>query len=119
LQLTAEQKFRAEERELQKNLEEAEKKLAELQKKKAEGVSEATVDKAVEATAEKFTQEILATRKELRRVQLALREDIESLETWLLFINIGLIPILVGVVAMGLGAARHRRRRRGLQAPEG
>lgn len=119
LQLTAEQKFRAEERELQKNLEEAEKKLAELQKKKAEGASEATVDKAVEATAEKFTQEILATRKELRRVQLALREDIESLETWLRFINIGLIPILVGVVAMGLGAARHRRRRRGLQAPEG
>jgi ABC-type uncharacterized transport system involved in gliding motility auxiliary subunit len=119
LQLTAEQKFRAEERELQKNLEEAEKKLAELQKKKAEGVSEATVDKAVEATAEKFTQKILATRKELRRVQLALREDIESLETWLRFINIGLIPILVGVVAMGLGAARHRRRRRGLQAPEG
>ena len=119
LQLTAEQKFRTEERELQKNLEEAEKKLAELQKKKAEGASEATVDKAVEATAEKFTQEILATRKELRRVQLALREDIESLETWLRFINIGLIPILVGVVAMGLGAARHRRRRRGLQAPEG
>jgi len=119
LQLAAEQKFRAEERELQKKLEDAETKLAELQKKKAEGASEATVDKAVEATAEKFTQEILATRKELRRVQLALREDIESLETWLRFINIGLIPILVGVVAVGLGAARHRRRRRGLQAPEG
>lgn len=119
LQLTAEQKFRAEERELQKKLEDAETKLAELQKKKAEGASEATVDKAVEATAEKFTQEILATRKELRRVQLALREDIESLETWLRFINIGLIPILVGVVAVGLGTARHRRRRRGLQAPEG
>ncbi len=119
LQLAAEQKFRAEERELQKKLEDAESKLAELQKKKAEGASEATVDKAVEATAEKFTQEILATRKELRRVQLALREDIESLETWLRFINIGLIPILVGVVAVGLGTARHRRRRRGLQAPEG
>ena len=119
LQLAAEQKFRAEERELQKKLEDAEKKLAELQKKKAEGASEATVDKAVEATAEKFTQEILATRKELRRVQLALREDIESLETWLRFINIGLIPILVGVVAVGLGTARHRRRRRGMQAPEG
>lgn len=119
LQLAAEQKFRAEERALQKTLEDAEKKLAELQKKKAEGVSEATVDKAVEATAEKFTQEILATRKELRRVQLALSEDIEALETWLRFINIGLIPILVGVVAVGLGTARHRRRRRGLQAPEG
>jgi gliding motility-associatede transport system auxiliary component len=119
LQLTAEKKFRAEERGLQKKLEDAEKKLAELQKKKAEGASEATVDKAVEATAAKFTQEILATRKQLRRVQLALREDIESLETWLRFINTGLIPILVGVAAMGLGAARHRRRRRGLQAPEG
>ncbi len=119
LQLAAEQKFRAEERELQKKLEDAETKLAELEQKKAEGASEATVDKAVEATAEKFTQEILATRKELRRVQLALREDIESLESWLRFINIGLIPILVGVVAIGLGATRHRRRQRGLQAPEG
>ena len=112
LRLAADKQFRAEERELQKKLEEAEKKLAELEERKKQGGSEAAVDKAVEATADKFTQELLETRKELRRVQLALREDIESLESWLRFINIALIPILVGVAAMILSAMRYRRRRR-------
>jgi len=119
LRLAAEQRFRAEERQLQKRLEDAEKKLDDIRKKKKEGVPDAGLDKAVQATAEQFTQEILATRKELRRVQLALREDIETLQGWLLFFNIALVPILVGVLALVLGALRVRRHRLATQAQEG
>ena len=118
LRLAAEQEYRAEERRLQKKLEDAEKKLAELRKKKNEGAPDASVDKAVQATAEQFTQEILATRKELRRVQLALREGIERLESWLLFFNIALVPILVGILAIVLGALRLRRHRLATQTQE-
>jgi ABC-type uncharacterized transport system involved in gliding motility auxiliary subunit len=119
LRLAADQQYRAEEQQLRKKLEEAEKNLAELDKKKSEGASEATLDKAVETTAAKFTEEVLTTRKALRNVQLALREDIESLETWLRFINIALIPILVGVLAVVLGGARMRRRKRRTGMPTG
>jgi ABC-type uncharacterized transport system involved in gliding motility auxiliary subunit len=110
LRLAADQQYRAEEQRLRKKLEEAEKNLAEIDKKKTEGASDATVDKAVQATAAKFTEEVLSTRKALRQVQLALREDIETLETVLRFVNIALIPILVGVLAVVLGALRIRRR---------
>jgi gliding motility-associatede transport system auxiliary component len=111
LKLEADEKFRAEEQRLRKKLDDAEKKLAELDKKKAEGAGEETLDSAVKATAAKFTEEVLTTRKALRKVQLALREDIESLERSLRFINIALIPILVGVLAVVLGLVRIRRRK--------
>ncbi|MCG8546688.1 MAG: Gldg family protein [Alphaproteobacteria bacterium] len=117
LRLAANREYRAEERQLQKKLQEAEKKLAELETKKKEGGSQAAVDKAVAATAEKFTQEILSTRKALRNVQLALREDIESLESWLRFVNIALIPILVGIAAVVLGIVRMRRRKHTVESP--
>ena len=50
--------------------------------------------------------------EELRGVQHKLREDIESLDTTLRFINIGLVPVLVGVFAIGLGIVRTQRRKR-------
>lgn len=117
LKLSADQHFRAQEQRLRKKLDEAEKNLAELDKKKSEGASDATVDKAVQATAAKFTEEVLSTRKALRQVQLALREGIESLETRLRFINIALIPILVGVLAVALGIWRVRRRKKRADLP--
>jgi ABC-type uncharacterized transport system involved in gliding motility auxiliary subunit len=118
LRLAAETKFRAEERQLQKTLEDAEKKLDELRKKKKEGLPDASVAKAVQATADEFMKQILATRKELRRVQLALREDIEKLQGWLLFFNIALVPILVGIAALVIGGLRIRRHRLATQAQE-
>ncbi len=53
---------------------------------------------------------MIATRKELRGVQHSMRKDIERLETWLKFVNIGLVPLIVLVLALALGLARYRRR---------
>ncbi|MGD8810267.1 MAG: Gldg family protein [Gammaproteobacteria bacterium] len=111
LKLAADQKFRAEEQRLRKKLEDAEAKLAELEKKKAEGASETTVDEAVQKTADKFTEEMISTRKALRKVQLALREDIEDLEWQLRIVNIALIPILIAIAAVVIGIVRVRRRK--------
>jgi len=76
------------------------------------------VTKAVETTAAQITQEILITRKQLRKVQLALREDIEALESGIRFANIALIPILVGLVAILLGGLRLRRRTQAVHTAE-
>ena len=50
-------------------------------------------------------------RRDLRGVQLDLRKDIERLKTRLWFFDIALIPLLVAVLAIGLGIWRMRRRR--------
>lgn len=111
IKLAADRKYRAEEQRLRRQLEEAEKKLAELEQRKEDGASDTTVDDAVKATKAQFVEEVLSTRKSLRQVNLSLREDIESLDWWLRFLNIALIPILVGILAIVLGLVRMRRRK--------
>jgi hypothetical protein len=63
--------------------------------------------------------ELLATRRELRDVQHALRQDIESLRDRLRFANIAAVPILVGLVAVILALARRTRFRRRFDAATG
>ncbi|MBU2533633.1 MAG: ABC transporter, partial [Alphaproteobacteria bacterium] len=65
-------------------------------------------DKEKEAV-EAARAEMIKTRQELRRVKHALRADIERLEGWVKFINIALVPLLIG--AGGLAYASFRRRR--------
>ena len=59
--------------------------------------------------------DLLAIRKELRSVQLELRKDIEQLDSTLRFLNIGLVPILVGLFAIGLSVVRTQRRKVAVQ----
>ena len=63
-------------------------------------------------TIDEFRAEMVATRQQLRAVQAALRHDIEWLKAILEFCDIALVPILVAVAAMLLGALRLRRRHR-------
>ncbi len=65
------------------------------------------------ATLDSFRGEMLQTRQQLRDVQLALNQEIDRLKARLQFINIALIPILVGIIAVFVGLMRlHRRKRR-------
>lgn len=131
LQFAAAQKFKAEEQRLLKRMDETEKKIAQLQQAKAGGApgqpgAQAGAPAAPKAGAEtltedqkreieKFTDELLATRKALRNVQLALRQDIDALRNWLTFANIGLIPIAVALLAIVLSLVRAGRRKRAVQ----
>ena len=47
-------------------------------------------------TLDNFRTEMIRTRQQLRQVQLAERQDIDRLQAWLEFFDIGAIPILVG-----------------------
>jgi hypothetical protein len=52
------------------------------------------------------------TRQQLREVQLKLNQDIRRLKSRLVFADVALIPILVGIVAIILGIVRLQRRKR-------
>jgi hypothetical protein len=66
-----------------------------------------------EAELAKLRAEFAESRKQLRAVRRNLTKDIEALGTKLKFINIALVPALVTIGAVGMGALRAARRRRG------
>ena len=113
IQRDAETRFRAKEKELTEKLRDTEKKLSELQSQGQDqvGGGRTVLSKAQQEAIDQFRGDLLVTRKELRNVQQDLRSDIQRLETWIKFINIGLIPILVALAAVLLGVARTRKRR--------
>ncbi|HTT83509.1 MAG TPA: Gldg family protein [Rhizomicrobium sp.] len=62
----------------------------------------------------RFRKEMADTRAQLRDVQHSLRKDIDALGSFLAFINIALVPILVATFAIVLAYLRRRRRVRAL-----
>ncbi|MBC8339673.1 MAG: Gldg family protein [Rhodospirillales bacterium] len=96
---TAERKFRTKERALQEKLEDARNQLSKLQRRGgAEGAVVISTDD--KAAIDKIKGQMIAIRGELRDVQRALRKDLDRLETFLKFINIGLIPLLLAAGAI-------------------
>lgn len=110
IQQAAEIRFREKERELQARLEQAEQKLNSLQTDK-QGGNELLLNMQQQKEIERFRQEKIKIRKELRNVQHALQKDIERLETQMMFINIGLMPILIGIIGLWFGISSRRRRK--------
>lgn len=62
----------------------------------------------------RFKRDVAATRTALRTVQHNLRKDIDALGSFLAFVNIALVPILVAAFAIVLAILRRRRRARAL-----
>lgn len=110
LRLQAEQNFRTKEESLQQSLAATESKLAELQAQKSEdGAEVLSLSPEQLAEVEKFQQEKLSIRKQLREVQHQLGSDIEALGTRLKLINIALIPVLLTIFALLFRALRGRK----------
>ncbi|MDF1819507.1 MAG: Gldg family protein [Immundisolibacteraceae bacterium] len=103
----AEEQYRATEQQLQMRLQAAEQKLAELQQ---QGADAGLIDQQAREEIDSFLQEKVAIRKELRSVQHDLRKDIDSLETRVKFVNIGLMPLLIIFMALLAGLTQSRRR---------
>ncbi|MBI1986294.1 MAG: Gldg family protein [Rhodospirillales bacterium] len=92
----AEQQYRSKEQSLQVKLEDVRQKLEALERRRG---TEGDIVLSAEdrAAIDKFRSEMIATRKELRDVQRALREDIDRMDAWLKFLNIAAIPLLLGL----------------------
>lgn len=110
LQQDAEDRYRKREQELETKLSETEKKLSTLQTGETQD-GEFILSQEQEQAIDDFRGEMVVIRKDLRNVQRALRRDIDRLDAWLKFVNIGLVPLLVGIAAIVLGILRRKRRR--------
>ena len=108
LRRTADDKYRATERELNEQLAETERKLNELQSGKS-AESALILSPEQKAEIDSFQKKKVDIRKKLRGVRRELDADIERLGTSLKLINILLVPLLVVVAALGFWWQRRRR----------
>lgn len=111
LRREADARFRETEQRLERRLEETEQRLAELEQAREDSGS-LLMTSEQQAELDRFQQEQVEIRRELRAVRRDLDSSIERLGTALKVINIGAVPTAVVLVALGLGALRRRRRRR-------
>lgn len=105
----ADQSFRLKEQELQQELDETERKLTELQRGRETTSSAMIMSPEQQAEVQKFQDQKVRIRKDLRKVKRQLDADIERLGTWLKIINILLVPLLLTLGAIGFYFWRRRQ----------
>jgi len=105
----AEESFRGKEKELQQKLSDTEKKLGELQTGKSKD-QEMILSPEQRAELQRFLDQKVEIRKELRQVRRGLDDKIESLGTRLKLVNIGLMPLLITLLALGFAWWKRQRR---------
>jgi len=112
LRQQAELRFRQKEQQLITRLQETEDKLVALERNK-QGDDTVVLTEAQQKEIDRFRQEKIRMRKQLREVRRELRKSIETLEGRLKFVNIGMMPVLIGIGGIVVGAYQVRRRRKG------
>ena len=111
LERSADTRFRAKEQELQRQLGETERKLGELQARREDDSSTLLTAEQQQAI-QRFNEERLRIRKDLRQVRRNLDRDIERLGATLRIANIGLVPLLLTVFTLVFVSLRKRARRK-------
>jgi ABC-type uncharacterized transport system involved in gliding motility auxiliary subunit len=107
LRRDAERQYREKEEALTAKLKSAE---AELQKHQTAAATNNVIGSEQEtAVIEGFKAQVIETRRELRQVKLALGQSITSLDGWLKFANIALVPLLIAAGGIGWSVWRARR----------
>jgi ABC-type uncharacterized transport system involved in gliding motility auxiliary subunit len=106
----AEMKYRNKEKELQDKLVDIRGKLNKILSRE-DATGEVIMNAKEKESIDQFRSEMTSIRKELRNVQLALRQDIDKLDTWLKFINIAIIPLILLTISLITGSLRQSRRR--------
>lgn len=110
LRKASQNKLRAKQRELAKELADVRKKIDETRTKSADGKTVLT--DAQQATLQGYMRKFITVRKEQRAVLAGLRKDVDALEARTKFYNIALIPIIIAILAILVAIWRVRRRRR-------
>jgi ABC-type uncharacterized transport system involved in gliding motility auxiliary subunit len=109
LRRAADARFRETEQQLQAELAETERKLGELQSARNDATS-LLMSPEQQAEVQRFLDEQVRIRQELRAVRRNLDQDINSLGTRLKILNIAAVPLLLTVVALAVVLVRRRRK---------
>jgi len=108
LRRDAERQYREKEQALTEKLAKLQQELTQLESSTGGAV---LLSEEERSAADKFRAEMLATRRELRNVKLALRRDIDRLDGWLKFTNIALVPMMIGFGGLGWSLWRVRKKK--------
>ncbi len=111
LRREADARFRQTEQRLEAELAETERKLGELQAARDDQTS-LLMSPEQQAEIQRFLDEQVRIRQELRTVRRELDRSIEQLGTTLKALNIGLVPLLLAIGGVVYSTAKRRRSRR-------
>jgi ABC-type uncharacterized transport system involved in gliding motility auxiliary subunit len=111
LRRRADLEFRATEERLEAELTQTEQRLGELQAARNDGGSSLLMTPEQQAELQRFLDEQIRIRQELRAVRRNLDADIDRLGTRLKVINIALVPVLLTIAALGVVVVRRRKGR--------
>ncbi len=103
IQAKAQAQFQQEEQALQARMTDTQQRLPELEQGGGAKSGTAGLSAAQQVEIDRFRRELSDTRTQLRDVQHNLRKDIDALGTRLALINIALVPLVVAILAMGVG----------------
>jgi ABC-type uncharacterized transport system involved in gliding motility auxiliary subunit len=108
LRRRADLEFRETEERLEAQLTQTEQRLGELQAARNDGNS-LLMSPEQQAEIQRFLDEQVRIRQELRAVRRNLDADIDNLGTWLKVINIALVPLLLTILALAVVVVRRRK----------
>jgi ABC-type uncharacterized transport system involved in gliding motility auxiliary subunit len=100
IELASNNKFRDLEIELVNKIEHAKEKLKGLNQE--QDASTSLLDISSRQERENFKNEILGLRKQLRDVRHKLNADIQRMESWIKFLVIGIMPLLISLIGLSL-----------------
>ena len=111
LRREAEERYSEQEQVLQNRLRDTEQKLAQLQSQRTDQGNQ-LLSPEQSREIQRFQEENLQVRKELRKVRHELDKNIQSLGSVLKAINIGAVPLLITLFALVLSFVRMNRRKK-------
>ena len=109
MEAAAQEKYQSKIDELEAGLTQARQKLSELQSaKQADQKSVLSPEQQTEIKS--FQEKEAQIDKQLKQVRKELRQEIDSLQNWLKWLNIALMPVVVTCVGLGLAFFKKRSR---------
>jgi ABC-type uncharacterized transport system involved in gliding motility auxiliary subunit len=109
MEATAQDKYQSKIDELETGLTQARQKLSELQSAK-QSDQKSVLSPEQQAEIKKFQENEAQIDKQLKQVRKELRQEIDSLQNWLKWLNIALMPVVVTCIGLGLAFFKKRSR---------
>ncbi len=109
MEAAAQDKYQSKIDELEAGLTQARQKLSELQSSK-QADQRSVLSPEQQAEIKKFQENEAQIDKQLKQVRKELRQEIDSLQNWLKWLNIALMPVVVTCIGLGLAFFKKRSR---------
>lgn len=109
MEAAAQDKYQSKIDELETGLTQARQKLSELQSAK-QADQKSVLSPEQQAEIKKFQENEAQIDRQLKQVRKELRQEIDSLQNWLKWLNIALMPVVVTCIGLGLAFFKKRSR---------